>query len=107
MAAAMSLFAGLATGSGWSCWCLSSASRRCDDIVSSALRNHLRPGHFPRGRLAAWICGSYLAFGLAGEMLLWALIILPALVQAAIGWVVLRGRRVIDGTDGTLGQPLR
>lgn len=125
--------------------------------MTSALRNHLRPEHFSRGRVAAWICVSYLALvtiawlytmydayfvdhigaslagvyvivltaptsfllipledllglldppGVAGEVLLWALMILPAFIQAAIGWVVLRGHRVIHSAGGTPDPPL-
>lgn len=125
--------------------------------MSSTLRNHLRPERFTRGRVAAWICLSYLAIvtvawlytiydayfvdqvgasfagvyvivltaptsfllipledllglldprGVAGEVLLWALMLLPALIQAGIGWVVMRGRRVIHGSRDALDPPM-
>ncbi len=33
--------------------------------------------------------------GLFGEILLWSLMLLPGLTQAGIGWLVIRGRRIV------------
>lgn len=37
--------------------------------------------------------------GLFGEILLWSLMLLPGLIQAGIGWLVMRGRRIVHPHD--------
>ncbi len=50
--------------------------------------------------------GVYDPEGVAGEIVRWSLWLLIGFIQAAIGWVILRGRRVIPNSEDALDHPI-